>query len=42
MRLKWIGRGTFYTQIARAIGNQHRISNADGVINWGLQGRRLF
>jgi hypothetical protein len=40
MRLKFIGRGTYYRQIVRALG-ENRIAQSHTVVNWGLQGDNL-
>jgi hypothetical protein len=40
MRIKFIGRGTYYRQITEAIGN-YRISSSHIAVNFGLQGDNL-
>lgn len=40
MRIKFIGRGTYYQQIARALGT-HTIAESHIAVNWGLQGDGL-
>lgn len=41
MRIKFFGRGTFYSQVRDRIGQNNRISECQGAVNWGLQGTRL-